>query len=141
METSHEPTDKLFEYVVGPTRERYSRMRKQVCHLWPQIMEEGAHLVQRFYVAEGFLDAVVDPPRDKFQMKAMIVDVTVPIHEGRQYFLAGSRLAVRWFTMRKPCAARYRICSNSPYTDVRVGGHSAASAKHISRRAVTTMSK
>ena len=33
---AHEPADKLFEYMVGPTRERYSRMEKG-CPLWLQI--------------------------------------------------------------------------------------------------------
>src|SRR6478672_3166387 len=27
---AHEPSDKLFEYIVGPTRERYSRMEKRL---------------------------------------------------------------------------------------------------------------
>src|SRR6516162_2541106 len=27
---AHEPADKLFEYMVGPTRERYSRMEKRL---------------------------------------------------------------------------------------------------------------
>src|SRR5207253_9129815 len=27
---AHEPTDKLFEYMVGPTRERYSRLEKRL---------------------------------------------------------------------------------------------------------------
>src|SRR5215468_3070036 len=82
---AHEPADKLFEYMVGPTRERYSRMEKRLPFVASDL-EEGTHLVQRFYVAEGFLDAVVDPPRDKFQAGSNEVDVTVPLHEGRQYF-------------------------------------------------------
>src|SRR5437773_8711240 len=48
-------------------------------------MQEGTHLVQRFYIAEGFLDVVVDPPRYEFQPQSDDVDVVVPIHEGRQY--------------------------------------------------------
>src|SRR5216110_3880264 len=62
---AHEPADKLFEYMVGPTRERYSRMEKRLPFVASDL-EEGTHLVQRFYVAEGFLNAVVDPPSDKF---------------------------------------------------------------------------
>src|SRR5678815_3524928 len=62
---AHEPADKLFEYIVGPTRERYSRFEKRLPFVAADL-EEGTHLVQRFYVAEGFLNAVVDPPRDKF---------------------------------------------------------------------------
>src|SRR6476661_9344895 len=82
---ANEPSDKLFEYIVGPTRERYSRMEKRLPFVAADL-EEGTHLVQRFYVAEGFLNAVVDPPRDKFQAGSSEVAVTVPIQEGRQYF-------------------------------------------------------
>src|SRR6266436_5823771 len=82
---TREPADKLFEYMVGPTRERYSRLEKRLPFVAAD-MQEGVHLVQRFYVAEGFLDAVVDPPRYKFQEQSSEVDVVVPIHEGRQYF-------------------------------------------------------
>src|SRR5205814_5375838 len=82
---AHEPTDKLFEYMVGPTRERYSRLEKRLPFVAAD-MEEGMRLVQRFYIADGFLDVVVDPPRDEFQGQSNEVDVVVPIHEGRQYF-------------------------------------------------------
>src|SRR6266480_6936820 len=82
---TREPADKLFEYMVGPTRERFSRLEKTLPFVAAD-MEEGTHLVQRFYLAEGFLDAAVDPPRYKFQEQSNEVDVVVPIHEGRQYF-------------------------------------------------------
>src|SRR5436305_4833250 len=81
---AHEPADRLFEYMVGPTRERYSRLEKRLPFVAAD-MEEGTHLVQRFYIAEGFLDVVVDPPRYEFQPQSDDVDVVVPIHEGRQY--------------------------------------------------------
>jgi len=82
---AHEPADKLFEYIVGPTRERYSRAEKRLPFVAADL-EEGTHLAQRFYVADGFLNAVVDPPREKFLADSSDVDVVVPIHEGRQYF-------------------------------------------------------
>src|SRR5205814_4269104 len=77
---AHEPADKLFEYMVGPTRERYSRMEKRLPFVASDL-EEGTHLVQRFYVAEGFLNAVVDPPRDKFLADSSDVEVVVPIQD------------------------------------------------------------
>src|SRR6058998_916070 len=80
---TREPADKLFEYMVGPTRERYSKLEKRVPFVAADL-EEGTHLVQRFYVAEGFLNAVVDPPRYKFQAQSTEVDVVVPVHESRQ---------------------------------------------------------
>src|SRR5436309_8445080 len=57
-----EPADKLFEYVVGSTRERYSKLQKNLPFVAAD-MEEGANQVHRFYVAECFLNAVIDPPR------------------------------------------------------------------------------
>src|SRR6478735_3063817 len=41
-----EPTDKLFDYMVGPTRERYSKLEKTLPFVAAD-MEEGTKLVQR----------------------------------------------------------------------------------------------
>src|SRR6184192_3631859 len=57
---AREPSDKLFEYMVGPTRERYSKLEKKLPFVAAD-MQEGASLVRRLYVAEGFLGVVVDP--------------------------------------------------------------------------------
>ncbi len=81
----HEPADKLLDYMIGPTRERYSSLQKQLPFVAAD-MEEGARLVQRFYLADGFLNAVVDKPRFDFQSQSNEINVVVPIHEGRQYF-------------------------------------------------------
>src|SRR5438876_8998256 len=59
---TREPADKLFEYIVGPTRERYSKLEKKLPFVATD-MEEGTRLVDRFYIADGFLDAVVDRQR------------------------------------------------------------------------------
>src|SRR4029450_208882 len=79
------PNDKLLEYVLGPTRERYSKLEKKLPFVAAD-MQEGAGLVHRLYVAEGFLDSVVDPPRYTFHDQASQVEVVIPIHEGKQYF-------------------------------------------------------
>jgi outer membrane protein assembly factor BamA len=116
---TREPTEKLFEYMVGPTRERYSKLEKNLPFVAAD-MEEGSHLVQRFYLAEGFLDAVVDPPRYKFQEQSSNVDVVVPIHEGRQYFFG--RISFTGRTIYGPDALRGQISDllERPYTDTRV---------------------
>jgi outer membrane protein insertion porin family len=115
----HEPADKLFEYMVGPTRERYSRLEKRLPFVAAD-MEEGTRLVQRFYLAEGFLDVVVDPPRDRFQAQSSEVDVVVPVHEGRQYFFG--HILFTGNTIYGADALRGQIVDllQRPYTDVRV---------------------
>src|SRR5262252_852801 len=116
---AHEPADKLFEYMVGPTRERYSRMEKRLPFVASDL-EEGSRLVQRFYVAEGFLDAVVDPPRDKFQAGSNEVDVTVPIHEGRQYFFGTITFSGQTVYGSDALRAQISDLLQRPYTDLRV---------------------
>jgi outer membrane protein assembly complex protein YaeT len=116
---TREPADKLFDYMVGPTRERYSQLEKRLPFVAAD-MEEGTHLVQRFYVAEGFLDVVVDPPRDKFLPQTNEVDVVVPVHEGRQYFFG--HIAFSGHTIYGTEALRGQISDllERPYTDLRV---------------------
>ncbi len=116
---AREPADKLFEYMVGPTRERYSKLEKKLPFVAAD-MEEGTRLVDRFYIADGFLDAVVDPPRYNFQEQSSDVDVVVPVHEGRQYFFGS--VAFNGQTVYGAEALRGQIVDllQRPYTEVRV---------------------
>src|SRR5947208_11534991 len=115
----HEPAEKLFDYLVGPTRERYSRLEKRLPFVAADL-EEGTHLVQRFYVAEGFLNAVVDPPRDKFQTGTSEVAVVVPIHEGRQYFFGNITFSGQTVYGFEALRGQISDLLQRPYTDVRV---------------------
>ena len=116
---AHEPADKLFEYMVGPTRERYSRLEKRLPFVAAD-MEEGTHLVQRFYIADGFLDVVVDPPRDEFQGQNNEVDVVVPIHEGRQYFFGSISFGGRTIYGAEAMRGQLVDLLQRPYTEARV---------------------
>ncbi len=116
---SAEPTQKLFEFAVGPTRQRYSKLQRRLPFVASDI-QEGAELVHRLYVAEGFLDAVVDQPRYTFHDEANRVDVTIPIHEGRQYFFGN--VSFHGQTIYGADALRGQIedLLKQPFTDARV---------------------
>src|SRR5258705_2910117 len=116
---AREPADKLFEYMVGPTRERYSRLEKRLPFVAADL-EEGAHLVQRFYVADGFLDVVVDPPRDEVQGQSNEVDVVVPIHEGRQYFFGSISFGGRTIYGAEAMRGQLADLLHRPSTEMRV---------------------
>ena len=116
---AHQPADKLFEYMVGPTRERYSRMEKRLPFVAADL-EEGTRLVQRFYVAEGFLNAVVDPPQIKFQTDSNEVVVTVPIDEGRQYFFGNVTFSGNTVYGSEALRGQISDLLARPYTDLRV---------------------
>jgi outer membrane protein assembly complex protein YaeT len=116
---AHEPTEKLFDYVVGPTRERFSKLQKKLPFVATDV-QEGVDLVHRQYVADGFLDSVVDPPKYTYSENSDHVDVTVSIHEGQQYFFGNVIFAGD--TVYGPEALRGQVLDllNQPYTDGRV---------------------
>src|SRR5947209_1089015 len=116
---AHEPEKKLFDFVVGPTRERYSKLQRTLPFVAADI-QEGADLVHRLYVAEGFLDAAVDQPRYTFVNEVNRVDVTIPIREGRQYFFGD--VSFRGQTIYGAEALRVQVADllKQPYTDARV---------------------
>jgi outer membrane protein insertion porin family len=114
-----QPTQVLFDYSVGPTRERYSKFQKDLPFVTSDL-EEGVGLVHRSYVSQGFLDARVDPPIYHFAQDGSRVDVTIPITEGRQYFFGELTFAGQ--TIYGPEALRSQMLDlvEQPYTDARV---------------------
>jgi outer membrane protein insertion porin family len=83
-------------------------------------LEEGTHLVQRFYVAEGFLNADVDAPRDEFQAESSEVAVVVPIHEGQQYFFGNVTFSGQTVYGSEALRGQISDLLQRPYTDLRV---------------------
>ena len=116
---AREPADKLFEYVVGPTRERYSKLEKNLPFVAAD-MEEGAELVHRLYVAEGFLDSVVDRPRYTFHGQTNQVDVVIPIDEGQQYVFGSVLFSGHTIYDAETLRGQMLDLLQQPYTDARV---------------------
>ncbi len=113
-----EPTAKLFDYVVGPTRERYSKLQRSLPFVAADI-NEGIDLLHRFYVAEGFLDVAIDPPRYTYHDDANRVDVTIPIHEGRQYFFGDVSFTGQKIYDADTLRGQIDDLLKQPYTDAR----------------------
>src|SRR5919106_1490085 len=116
---AREPNDKLLEYVLGPTRERYSKLEKNLPFVAADI-QEGAGLVHRLYVAEGFLDSDVDPPRYTFHDQTSQVDVIIPIHEGQQYFFGSISFTGQKIYDNETLRGQMLDLLRQPFTDVRV---------------------
>ena len=116
---AQEPADKLFEYVVGPTRERYSKLEKNLPFVAAD-MEEGAELVHRLYVAEGFLDSIVDRPRYTFYGQTNQVDVVIPIDEGQQYVFGSVLFSGQTIYDAETLRGQMLDLLQQPYTDARV---------------------
>ena len=115
----HEPTDKLFDFAVGPTRQRYSKLQKNLPFVEAD-MREGADLVHRLYLSEGFLDAVVDKPTFTTRSETNQVDVTIAIHEGRQYFFGNVSFTGKTIYDAETLRGQIKDLLEQPYTDARV---------------------
>jgi len=114
-----QPAKKLFEFVVGPTRQRYSKLQKNLPFVAADV-QEGVELVHRLYVAEGFLDAKVDDPRTVSHDELNQVDVTIPIHEGRQYFFGNVRFRGQTIYGEEALRGQIEDLLKQPFTDARV---------------------
>src|SRR5437879_5761298 len=114
-----EPAQKLFDFAVGPTRERYSKLQKNLPFVAADL-EEGADLVHRLYIAEGFLDAVVDPPRYTYHDETNQVDAIIAIHEGRQYFFGNVSFVGQTVYDAETLRGQMLDLLGKPYTDARV---------------------
>lgn len=74
----------LRDYVIGPTRERFSALKQQLPFVESDI-KTGVEQLRGFYFSEGFLDAVVSPPEIQFSADGTRAVVVVNIHEGKRY--------------------------------------------------------
>ncbi|MFA7235042.1 MAG: POTRA domain-containing protein [Terrimicrobiaceae bacterium] len=77
---------KIEDYLLGPIRERFPRARRDTdLPLVESDIFQGADLVRRFYVAEGYLDAIVEPPTIVLDDTAKSGSITLTVHEGPGY--------------------------------------------------------
>ena len=109
---------RLFEYAVGPTRERHSKLQLTLPFVSADL-EEGADLVQRFYFSQGFVDCLVDPPQYHF-VRPDLVNVSIAVHEGQQYFFGN--ISFSGDTIYGPEALRGQILDllQRPFTEARL---------------------
>jgi outer membrane protein insertion porin family len=115
----HQPSEILFEYAVGPTRERYSKLQSKLPFVAADV-EEGADLVHRLYITNGYLDATVEKPIYHYADDGSRVDATIPITEGRQYSFG--QIAFSGETIYGSEALQNQMLDlvEQPYTDSRV---------------------
>jgi len=79
-------TATLTNYLLGPTRERYPRIRQDL--RLPFVESDifsGVDLIRRLYAAEGYLDSEVDPPLFTLSSDKTSAAITLTIKEGIQY--------------------------------------------------------
>ena len=110
--------DKLFEYAVGPTRERVSKAQALLPFV-PSDLSEGANLVQRFYISEGYVECAVEQPAYDYVQPDLVV-ARIVVHEGQKYSFGNIHFAGQ--TIYGPEALQGQILDllAQPYTAARL---------------------
>jgi outer membrane protein insertion porin family len=83
----------LTNYLLGPIRERFPRIRRDI--MLPFVEADifsGTDLVRRLYAADGWLDAVVDPPEITYNADSTVANIQLRITEGTQYRFGSIKL-------------------------------------------------
>ena len=79
-------TETLKEFLLGPLRERYPRVRLESELPFVEVdIYEGVALVRRLYATGGYLDAIVDGPQISVNADGTLADVSITIEEGTQF--------------------------------------------------------
>jgi len=115
----HQPAEVLFDYAVGPTRERYSKLQSKLPFVAADV-EEGADLVHRLYISNGYLDAKVEKPIYHYADDGSRVDATIPITEGSQYSFGQISFSGQTIYGSEALQGQMLDLVEQPYTDGRV---------------------
>ena len=112
------PTGKLFDYLEGPTRERYSKAQAHLPFV-PGDIDEGVELVQRYYVSQGFAEGTVEPPQYEYVRPDLVV-ARIVIDEGQRYSFGNINFVGP--TIYGPEALRGQMLDllRQPYTEARL---------------------
>lgn len=115
----HFTADKLFDFFIGPTRERYGKTAKELPFVRNDLTE-GVDLVRRLYISEGYLNVIVQEPHYSFSPDRRQVDINVAIVEGRQYSFGDVTFAGNTVYGAETLRQALDEVLREPYTDRRV---------------------
>jgi outer membrane protein assembly complex protein YaeT len=114
------PSNVLRDYLLGATRERFSRLKQGVPYIAADI-ETGSERIRGYYQSEGFLDSIIDPTETTFSADKTRVLVKITVHEGRQYRFGKLNFTGDLvFYPQKELLDELAPFSNKPYTQTQL---------------------
>jgi outer membrane protein insertion porin family len=114
------PSNVLRDYLLGATRERYSRLKQGVPYIAADI-QTGDERIRGYYQSEGFLDSIVDTPEIAFSADKTRVIIKITVHEGRQYRFGKLNFTGDLvFYPQKELLDELTPFSNKPYTQTQL---------------------
>ncbi len=111
----------LTRYLLRPTHEKLGRDDPSP-PLVEADMKKGAELVQRYYQAQGYLNATVAEPAFLMRSETKTYDIVVRITEGNRYNIGQITLAGTgpWEARRKEIDDILKDLTGQPYSEVKI---------------------
>ena len=122
VEGNHEfDTKTLSDYLLGPIRERYPRVREDIMLPFVEAdIYSGTDLVRRLYASQGYLDAEVDPPEITLNTEGTSANILLRVKEGVQYRFTDIRLEGETAFTREELMREIEEQTKGIYTDGRL---------------------
>ena len=111
----------LTNYLLGPTRERYPRIRRDT--RLPFVETEifaGADLIRRLYAAEGYSNATIDPPEISLNPEKTSASIALTIEEGIQFHFGAIEFEGDLIFPREKLLAEISEATKDIYTEPRL---------------------
>lgn len=115
------PEDELKDFIIGPIREQHSTLDSELPFV-ANLIDDGAGLLERFYLNNGYTEAVVEPPQFDFRQETNTVDITVTVHEGPQYEFGDIEFRGELIFEPQVLLQRLKRSTIAPYSPTREAG-------------------
>ncbi|MEZ0275814.1 MAG: POTRA domain-containing protein, partial [Roseimicrobium sp.] len=116
--TSQKEED-LRAYLLRPTHEKLGRNDANPPLVEADI-EKGAEMVQRYFQAQGYLNAVVLPPVFTMRRETKTQDILVKITEGPRYDIGQVSVIGDWEAQRKEVNEAIEGMTGQPFSEVKI---------------------
>ncbi len=109
----------LIAYLLRPTHEKLGTAGKSVPFVEAD-MKAGAELVQRYFQAQGFLEATVAPPVFTLHPETHTIDVLLSVTEGRRYVFGTVRATGELEGQGRKVLKKIEGLTGQPFNEVKV---------------------
>ncbi|RBP38559.1 Beta-barrel assembly machine subunit BamA [Roseimicrobium gellanilyticum] len=111
--------DDLRAYLLRPTHEKLGRNDANP-PLVENDIQKGAEMVQRYFQAQGYLNAVVAEPQITMRSETKTQDILVKITEGPRYDIGHVSVTGDWESQRKEVMAAIEGMTGQPFSEVKI---------------------
>ena len=114
-----QPEGELTAYLLRTTRERVGALNKNMLPFVMSDLREGSSYVQRYFQAQGFLNAVVKEPAAFPRPETKTQDIVVDIVEGTRYTFGAIQVTGDLRGLDREVSEQFADITGQPFNEVK----------------------